>query len=259
MCTIALLTAPGGHLILAGNRDELRTRHPSYPPSPHRLDAEALLAIYPVDANALGTWIGFNTAGLAMTLLNNYQASAIFDTRGHTPSSRGRIIPELLARCSALRQVEPHIRTHFSDSLAHTFPFILIAAHRDEHPHALRIEWNGQDLLCDTITAPYLEISSGFDLPGVRTARQEALAPLLEIEDWTTHPILSEHPDAVTDYFQSPHPHAYTVTMSREDAHTVSHTRIILAPDESWLTHIQGPPHRHREVISSTLRVPALP
>lgn len=257
MCTIALLTTPDHHLILAGNRDELRTRRPSYPPSPHRIDPHASLAVYPIDANALGTWMGFNANGLAITLLNNYQASAIFDTQGQPPLSRGRIIPEVLARCASLSQVEAHVERHIGPSLPQTFPFILIAAHASSR-QALRIEWDGKQLHIREISTPHVEISSGFDLARVQRARHEALSELLDIEHWSTHPLLAKNPDAITDYFVSPNPDAYTVTMSREDAHTVSHTRIILTPEESWLTHIQGPPHHRHETLRSTVRLPTL-
>ena len=71
MCTVLFLQGPPGHFILAGNRDEMRTRDRALPPV---VDARGQYRlIYPVDATAGGTWMGANTHGMVATLLNHYQ------------------------------------------------------------------------------------------------------------------------------------------------------------------------------------------
>ena len=246
MCTIALLAGPPGHLILAGNRDESRLRPAAIAPSIHALPESPRLALYPVDAAALGTWIGVNDAGLAITLLNNYQRSAVFDTRG-APRSRGLIIPELL-RLDALDEVTDHLQHRWHpDHAADTFPFTLIAAESRSPQSALRCDWDGRSLRLITLRPPLMLASSGYDLEGVTRARHDALSELLEVEDFTRHPRLGEDPGSITEWFAhgGPSPHPYSVSMSRPDAHTVSHTRVILSPDCATMTYLGAAPWRH--------------
>lgn len=238
MCTIAMLPGPPGYLLLAGNRDEMRERPGALPPSLHTLADGTSQAIYPVDAKAGGTWIGVNRAGIAMTLLNNYQAGSIFDTRG-APRSRGLIIPELLQHDS-LEDIETALRTSWLPHASATFPFMLIAAGAQNPHEALHASWNGEHLEVERRALPLHSISSGFDLEGVTASRRRALEPLLEF-DWTRE---QGGPAHVTHAFAQghPHPNAYSVAMARDDAHTVSHTRIVITPELTRVTYFDGLP-----------------
>lgn len=238
MCTIAMLPGPSGYLLLAGNRDEMRERPAALPPSLHTLADGTSQAIYPVDAKAGGTWIGVNRAGIAMTLLNNYQAGAIFDTHG-APRSRGLIIPELLQHAS-LEDINEALRTSWFPHASATFPFILIAAGAQNPHEALHASWNGEHLDVDRRALPLHSISSGFDLEGVTASRNKALEPLLDL-DWTKR---EGGPERVTNIFAQGHPHsdAYSVAMARSDAHTVSHTRIVITPALTRVTYFDGIP-----------------
>lgn len=90
MCTVSVVPTPGGFR-LACNRDEQRARAAAEPPKHRR--AGALDALWPIDPESQGSWIGINEAGLAATLLNRTGPR-------HRPSagavSRGTIIPRLL-------------------------------------------------------------------------------------------------------------------------------------------------------------------
>lgn len=253
MCTILMLSARAGHLLLAGNRDEQRARPAALPPRQHVLTSEAgatMRALYPIDAQAGGTWIGVNAAGVAMTLLNNYQRSAVFDTEG-APRSRGLILPELLKE-SSLEQVHLAIESWAEREARHTFPFTLAAGSANEPGEALVAEWSGRELTITRRELPLLLVSSGFDLEGVSAAREATLHEFLDAPAWGGEEELAE---AITRAFSEggEAPNAYTVCMSRDDARTVSHSRVAITPEHARFTYLDGPPcglhARHESVL----------
>jgi hypothetical protein len=69
MCTVSVVPHVGGIRLLC-NRDERRTRPAALPPAIHLV--RGTTALFPVDPEGGGTWIGVNDAGLAVTLLNTY-------------------------------------------------------------------------------------------------------------------------------------------------------------------------------------------
>lgn len=93
MCTVSLIAIAGG-IRLACNRDEQRARAVASLPQAHLLGRRQ--AVFPVDPQGGGTWIGVNDAGLAATLLNHHPpaaSGASFVGR----VTRGRIVPSILA------------------------------------------------------------------------------------------------------------------------------------------------------------------
>jgi hypothetical protein len=80
------------------NRDELRERGEAGLTQQQQRGVQLL---YPVDAQAGGSWIGANNGGLIAALLNRYQAPTISNAR-----SRGAIIPELLQSRDAATAIE---------------------------------------------------------------------------------------------------------------------------------------------------------
>ncbi len=88
MCTLTLVPAKD-HLIITMNRDEAVDRHEG---PPHRwLDSDQPRRWFGTDKASGGSWFGVNEFGLAIALLNRYQA--------HNPDasrSRGELIPSLL-------------------------------------------------------------------------------------------------------------------------------------------------------------------
>jgi hypothetical protein len=97
MCTVTVVPHADG-VRLVSNRDEQRTRASALPPALH--EAGRHQAVFPLDPQGGGTWVGCNSAGLAAALLNvnGTGAPAIHEPR----RSRGLIVRALL-RCSALR------------------------------------------------------------------------------------------------------------------------------------------------------------
>ena len=235
MCTIALLPGPAGHFILAGNRDELRTRARALPPSIQELPG-GVRAIYPVDADAHGTWIGANEHGLALTLLNHYPRQAAF-TPADPAWSRGQLVLSLLASpdLGALR----HVLEELGPRLPHVRPFRLVAA--TAH-HATYIVWDGDALTTSDLTAPELFVSSSFEEPRARATRKHALAGLAALTNYDD----VEDPQAfVLDAFSqsTPRPGPFTVSMARPDARTVSHTFLEVSPERIRMSYHDGPPH----------------
>ncbi|MCA9292501.1 MAG: NRDE family protein [Phycisphaerales bacterium] len=68
MCTVTIISLPGGGRRLVSNRDELRARPDAIPPEAQVIDGVRVLA--PRDPLGGGTWVAGNDRGLAMTLLN---------------------------------------------------------------------------------------------------------------------------------------------------------------------------------------------
>jgi hypothetical protein len=108
MCTLVILRRPGHEwpLVLAANRDELRSR-PAKPPARHWPDRAHVTA--GLDELAGGTWLGFNDDGLAAAVLNRR------GTLGPAPGkrSRGELVLDALDHAEAyiaadaLRALDP--------------------------------------------------------------------------------------------------------------------------------------------------------
>lgn len=243
MCTITMLPGSTGSLLLAGNRDERRSRKRAIPPgAPKTLEGSRgeLRAIFPVDADALGTWIGVNEAGVAMTLLNNYQRAAIHDPALPT-TSRGQLVLACLAEPS-LDDVDGVLRQWRGDGdLAHVRPFVLLVG-QARHNTALCVEWTGEELRCDEEALPLIQVSSGARLEEARAHRRETLRELLEVGRWHDH---WERPsEALIELFSraDPEPSTVTVRMERGGARTVSHTQILIADGDISMLYLDGPP-----------------
>ena len=97
MCTVTVVPREGGVRVLC-NRDEQRTRPLALPPRIHDLGER--LAVFPMDPQGGGTWIGVNDTGLVVALLNAHPA--IRTIGNNATRSRGHIVRELL-QCESLR------------------------------------------------------------------------------------------------------------------------------------------------------------
>jgi hypothetical protein len=90
MCTVTVVPHEGGVRLLC-NRDEQRTRPAAIPPQIHPVGGRQ--ALFPIDPQGGGTWIGVNDAGLVAALLNRQPAAP---EPGAPKHSRGLIVRELL-------------------------------------------------------------------------------------------------------------------------------------------------------------------
>jgi len=87
MCTISILRNLEGSILLTANRDELRTRGELGLQQDKR---NTVQRIFPVDAQANGTWLGVNNYGVVAAILNFYEVLY------QGTQTRGLIIPSLL-------------------------------------------------------------------------------------------------------------------------------------------------------------------
>lgn len=101
MCTVTIVPHERGVRLLC-NRDERRTRPAALPPQVHTLERHR--AIFPVDPQGGGTWVGVNDSGLIVAILN-LQRAGLRDWQLEVGSwrlsrSRGLVVTELLRRRS---------------------------------------------------------------------------------------------------------------------------------------------------------------
>jgi hypothetical protein len=97
MCTVSIVLHAGG-VRLVCNRDERRTRARALAPRVHDLGGRR--ALFPVDPDGGGTWVGVNSEGLIAAVLNRTDAGSDAARRARgTPTfaSRGAIVPHVLA------------------------------------------------------------------------------------------------------------------------------------------------------------------
>jgi len=102
MCTVSIVPIGDGFRLMC-NRDERVARPVA--DLPRRVTVAGVDAVFPVDPQSGGTWIGVNDAGLAMALLNR-TPSECRPTIGLGGRSRGEIVPRLLAARDLPRLVE---------------------------------------------------------------------------------------------------------------------------------------------------------
>lgn len=231
MCTIALLKGPPGHIILAGNRDEQRTRGPALPPNHTRVNG--VLALMPIDTDAGGSWIGVNIHGLCATILNAYQDDLDYEPQ-QPVVSRGLLIPHILSA-----QDPNHARdllNQYEQQLPFIRPFTLLVAQARPDLKGFIAHYNGDYLRTKPLTGDTLLVSSGVDPEGAKQARSAALSDLFWDEDDET--IISAFSRT------GPTQDGYSVCMSRDDASTVSHSLIRISPKEANITYLHGPPNQ---------------
>lgn len=118
------------------NRDEKRTRSHGLPPQIRTVGAQRVLM--PLDPDAGGTWIGVNTAGLIVAVLNNYPHYQELEAA----RSRGQLVVDLLERHSSVGEMCAALQaTDFSIYRG----LILFAMGRDGEPSAWR--WDGTSVV----------------------------------------------------------------------------------------------------------------
>jgi hypothetical protein len=190
------------------NRDERVTRPMAI--APQRVTADSVGALYPVDPQSGGTWVGVNDAGVTIALLNRSGAGQQGGRR-----SRGEIVPQLLRASTLSRVIQLLCRL----DLGAYDRFEVIAIHGRD---LLAAANNGLQLRTTRrqLTAPLAVTSSSID-----DAEAERLRlPLFDI-------LVARAGDPVGGQSKF-HDHAwpecpvFSVRMRRADARTVSRSTI---------------------------------
>ena len=236
MCTASWLIRPGG-FELYFNRDERNERLRASGPSAGRSGAIRVLA--PRDADAGGSWIGVNEHGLALALLNAWDATEAAPAPG--ARSRGLLVLDLLeARDPAdvLGRLEREDLGRYRGFHLLSFaPGSEVVGHR----------WDGRSLASEPVEAPVS--SSSFDADGARSERARQLRALRERHG----ELEGEH---LEHFHRSHEPDRgpYSVCMHRADASTVSATHVVVGGGEARMRYADGP--LCRSAFGPPLRLP---
>lgn len=235
MCTVTLIPIHRAHGVgfrLVFSRDEQRERVDAVAPAWRRL-ADGTRAIWPTDAKAGGTWIAGSESGLLLCTLNANLEPAPAMPPSALLSSRGEIIPALIA----LPGVDAAASVLGGMDLNRFAPFRLLAVEpmrgesaSDAGRRAVLASWDRQTLrVVEVGPGPLCLASSG--LGDSKVLPRLALFRDLVMRAGVT--------SASQDRF---HRHAWpampeiSVLMSRSDARTVSITTVEVTPQagEGW-------------------------
>jgi hypothetical protein len=193
----------------------------AFPPKVHTVNDVSFIA--PIDADAGGTWMGVNMFGVSVCLLNGF---------GHVNQqrtdyvSRGALVMSLLDVSSGNVAQKKIAKM----DLAEFRPFSLVVL--DPQQPVLSWVWDGVDVRLGTdISGPL--ISSSFRLNDVAEHRQR-LYQHLDIQQTK----------ALESFHRSHAPEAgpYSVCMHRDDAHTVSLSRVVVSQALVNFYYAPGPP-----------------
>lgn len=211
MCTVTIIPTTDGGVRLVTNRDELRTRAAALPPE-RRILRSGLVAGWPTDPDAGGTWVAASSRGLCLSLLNvNIDATP---ARNSLTLSRGSIIPNLIDSATPSVVIERLQRS----PLERFMPFRLIAADASE---VAAFRWDGATATIETSElSPRCFVSSGL-------GDARAQPRLILWEQWLAeHGVSPEAQDSFHEH-QWPDQPEVSVRMERHDARTVSVSTIV--------------------------------
>ena len=207
MCTVSWLRSADGYVLFC-NRDERLTRQPAQ--GPELRTSRGVSFVAPVDGDHGGSWIGVNEFGLTLCLLNRYGLSA--PDPGRTYTSRGLLLTDLLV-AEAPQHLEARLGKVSLDSFQ---PFTLLAVHPNKA--ALIIEWTGLESEIRWEAEGTVPLSStSLREPGIAISRREYFQSLREADV-----------EMLGEFHRSHFPERgpYSVCMHREDARTVSMSKV---------------------------------
>ena len=220
VCTVSWI--PGSTSFeLFSNRDERRTRAREVAPQEYELAGVRYLA--PLDSEAGGTWIVVNEFGLALCLLNNYQAR--FAPEAADARSRGLLV-KALADAESLEELS--LRTPAED-LARYRGFRLLGLQAGHAPRL--VEWDGA-VRTEHVGPNAPLVSSSVDLDGATDTRHASYEGVAS----TRAAHLAFH----ASHADGPGPRS--VCMHRPDAATRSLTHVRVDAAEVVMRHAAGAP-----------------
>ena len=242
MCTVSWIHTPKGYHLLS-NRDERHTRKPAL--APVIQEAGGVRFIAPIDGDHGGSWIAVNQFGITFSLVNRYRCGQCSSETKPKLPSRGLLLTSL-ADCSS--QDDAHSRFD-SLNLAAYLPFTVVVLAPGKP--SLLLHWTGCDSLveCNGETAMPL-ISSSFDPRGVEVYRKRLFNALAAERGGVDLKLLMDFHSS-----HAPIPSAYSPCMHRENALTVSFSKVTVADGAIEFVYFPIPPcaRREREVTAETL------
>jgi len=234
VCTLTLAwqVFEDAPLLVAANRDELLDR-PAEPPAARDWEAQV---VAPKDAEADGTWIGYNEHGLLVAITNRWMDETVEADR-----SRGLLVRDALARESAdaaARYVERELDERRYDG------FNLLVA---DPASAVLIEYDGVRRVSTLGPGVHVVVNVGadgsYEIPAARegTGRQQAenadaVRVALRAEPGETgRTWLDRAAGVIGD-------HEYGVCVHAENFGTRSSSLISLGPETATYQFADGPP-----------------
>ncbi|NVK28704.1 MAG: NRDE family protein [Flavobacteriia bacterium] len=222
MCSVSWWIEESGYQLFF-NRDEQKTRTPAL--SPQSFVLQGTQVLMPIDPVGKGSWISLNEAGVSLCLLNNYQ--------GKTPSgqltSRGQLVKQL-SSATGLAQIEWQFAQLDLQQFA---PFTLLAFELG-NSKVREFQWDGENVSILYAQSPHF--SSAVALDSVTAYRQSVYDELAVASADDLLLFHSQH------HPEQPH---FSVCMHREDAQTVSFTRIQASQNDLQMTYVAGSPCMH--------------
>jgi hypothetical protein len=223
MCTATWLRTREGYEVFF-NRDELVTRKPARPPAEIVRDGVRILA--PEDGDAGGTWLGANELGVAVGLANGAPVA------GTAFRSRGLLVLDLLTGRN-LEEVDQRLA---AASIASYRPFSLFAI--DGAGEVAIFRSDGQEVARDERRSEgALLFSSSRDAARAKAERESLLDRMRAAHGGLDAELLRAFHAS-----HEPERGAFSPCMHREDAGTVSFSRIRVGPREIAFEYRSGPP-----------------
>ena len=230
MCTLSWCFNASGYDLFF-NRDEKHARSGATGPEPG--DCKGIHYLAPRDGQAGGTWLGVNACGVSVALLNYYPVH----TDVQEPPkrrSRGRLVLELMDLQHAA-WLAPRLTPA---SLACYPPFMIVAIGPEPEAVTARA-WDGHRVE-DVPRGPFWPplSTSSVATAEVVAARYAAYGTVVGPGPATTDRLLAYHAS------HDPGSGAHSVCVHREDAGTVSFSRIAVTNDRARFEYHPGPPCR---------------
>lgn len=232
MCTVSWLRTPSGYELFC-NRDERHTRKAAQPPSVR--ETRGVRFVAPTDGDCGGSWIGVNEAGLTLCILNVYEAA---QSSTHTTAqgdvthageyrSRGLLLTDLLDCLSVA-----HVRARLSCAeLSRYRPFTLAVLSVQEP--ALLVHWTKNEMTFDGAGDASMPLTSSSYRGAEVSASRRSLFRRMSREAGALTPALLAEFHETHEPARGP----FSVCMHREDAATVSFSRVKVSEDAAEFTY----------------------
>ncbi|MCU4753401.1 NRDE family protein [Halobacteria archaeon AArc-curdl1] len=163
MCTLvfAWQVFDGAPIAVAANRDE-RLDRPASPPAVYATDP---VVIAPRDAQAGGTWIGVNEAGLFTGITNRWLDDDLPSER-----SRGKLVADVLS-CSSATKARAHVERALENHAYDGFNLVIA-----DDGAAWCLEWDGESSWTAFDPGVHIVYNTGFDDVAEIPTRRGAVA-----------------------------------------------------------------------------------
>lgn len=209
------------------NRDEKHVRLPAEPPGLFVRSGVRFMA--PRDGDAGGSWIAVNDHGVTLCLLNRHHES--MDDSGKAFISRGQLVLGVATVSSA----DEAAKRLADEPLENYQPFDLLVFSREEAPRAF--SFSGERLVSRVLGDRERPLSSSSrDHPGVMRVRRGLLEKAMregELDSARLQRLHASH---------EPERGVYSFCMHREEARTVSYSRIRVNGWRASFAYADGSP-----------------